>query len=45
VPINAAMGAPDEVLYRCSLPEETARPVRRSGPKRRGEGDPVKRSG
>ena len=22
VPLNAAMGAPDEVVYRCSLPDE-----------------------
>ncbi|GLS46891.1 hypothetical protein [Methylobacterium brachythecii] len=26
VPLNAAMGAPDEVVYRCSLPEEAPQP-------------------
>jgi len=48
VPINAALGAPDEVLYRCSLPEgDPARP-RRSGKGRgraEGSGETLKRSG
>ena len=44
IPLNAALGPPDAVVYRCSLPEEPKRAARRRTTAARGNGQTLQAS-